>query len=87
MGEEDEQKNYASGVTPARIGLEIYDRSISRNMTPEFTFFYYNGARKLSLYTSTRSQGGPAQDNIPVENITVDWIQEEFVKYAKNLRP
>jgi hypothetical protein len=85
MKEEDQQQNEKGGTTPARIGLEIYEqRPFGGGMTPEFKFFYYTGSRKLSLFTSTRSNAGPAKD-VPFDAVTVDWIQEEFAKYAKSL--
>lgn len=85
LSERDEEKNAQGGTIPATIGLEIYERHTrSGNMTPEFKFFYHKGSRNLSLYTSTRSQGGPSRD-VPFDAVTVDWIQEEFAKYAKSL--
>jgi hypothetical protein len=84
LREEDEQKNAKGGTTPASTALEIYERRMSGNMSAEFKFIYYKGNRSLSLYTSTRSQGGPAQD-VPFDRITAEWIQEEFVKYARTI--
>jgi hypothetical protein len=85
LNERDEEQNAQGGITPATIGLEIYERhTISGNLTPQFRFFYNKGSRNLSLYTSTRSQGGPSKD-VPLDSVTVDWIQEEFAKYAKSL--
>lgn len=84
LTEEDEQKNAKGGTIPASIGLEIYERRVPGNMSPEFKFLYYKGNRSLSLYTSTRSQGGPAQD-VPFDRVTAEWIQGKFLKYAKTI--
>lgn len=84
ISEQEEERNRQGGITPAAIGLEIFEHRVGGNMTPEFKFLYYNGSRKLSLWTSTRSQGGPAQE-IPFETITAEWIHEKFAEYAKRL--
>lgn len=84
LSERDEEKNSRGGTTPASISLQIYERGILGNLTPEFKFFYHNGSRKVSLYTSTRSQGGPGQD-VAFDGVTADWIQDEFAKYAQRL--
>jgi len=85
MREKEQERNQQGGTDPASISLEMYEqRPFSGGMSPEFKFLYYMGSRKLSFFTSTRSQGGPAKD-VPFEAVTVDWIQEEFAKYAKSL--
>lgn len=84
VSEHEEETNRQGGKAPAAIGLEVFEHNFGANMTPQFKFLYYNGSRTVSLWTSTRSQSGPARE-ISFETVTTEWIQEKFAEYAKLL--
>jgi hypothetical protein len=82
--EADEQPNDKGGTTPPMITLEMSEKDSSYgSMKPEFRLTFDKRNRSLSLYTSTRSMSGPA-GNVPLDEITVDWIQDAFLKYAEH---
>jgi hypothetical protein len=82
MREGDEERNSTGGTTPAFVSLEMYEQRPSGGMTPEFKIIFNKESRSLSLYTLTRSQGGPAGKSFPLDTITADWIQHAFLEYA-----
>lgn len=68
---------------PPQIKLDtsaMYNRT---DMKPGFTLYYQKRNRVVSLHTATSSRGGPVGD-VLLDNLTADWIHEEFVKYQSS---
>ena len=83
MFETEVTLNREGTIREATIGLdtkEAFSRS-SGNLKPEFKLSYSRRSRKLGLYTTTPSQGSPGGD-IPLDEITAEWIHEKFLAYV-----
>jgi hypothetical protein len=79
--EQDERPNSKGGTESPTITLDLDElHSHYGTMKPEFKLTFDKRTRKLSLYTSTRSQAGPAGD-VSLDAITGDWIHTAFLKY------
>lgn len=81
LREQDEERNTQGGITPASIALEMHEQKPA-GMTPEFRLIFDKLNRTVSLYTSTRSRGGPAGKSVPLDAITADWIENTFLNYV-----
>lgn len=75
--------NREGTIREATIGLDTkaaFSHS-SGDMKPEFRLSYSRRSRKIGLYTTTPAQGSPGGD-IPLDEITEEWIHEKFLAYV-----
>lgn len=79
--EQDERPNPKGGIESAAIKLDLGTPNAGYDaMRPQFTLTFDKRSREVALYTSTRSQSGPA-GKVSLDTVTADWIHDAFLKY------
>jgi hypothetical protein len=62
--------------------MSAQDEHRGTTMKPEFRLIFDRRTRRISLFTSSASQSGPAGAPMPLDDVTAEWIQNAFVNYA-----